>query len=140
MTPEKAIQLIKSKFDGINSSRQVPLMQNEQFFTAILWEQGIEVDNLSTQKLLSWPVFEETVRLLVSHAQGDPAKAVRKGDAMNGKLGDKRLPLDSIEGHIAMTIFDKEEGDSVFRRISPVAAILDWVGVCENRRGHLSLS
>lgn len=139
MTPEKAIEIIQSKFEGVNSSRQIPLMQKEQFFTAVLRNDGIEVDNLSTQKLLPWIVFEETVRLLTGNGDGPASEKVRKGNAMSGKLGDKKLPLDSVEGHLASIVFDKQAGDSVFRRITPIAAILDWASVCENKRGYLSL-
>lgn len=136
MTPDKAIQLIKSKFEGIDSSQQIPLMRKGKFFTATLREDGIEVDNLHTQKLLPWKVFEETILLL---SKEESAKGVRKGNAMNGKLGDGVLSQNSVEGNLAIKVFDKEEGDSVFRRITPVAAILSWSSICENKRGYLLL-
>lgn len=137
MTPNNAIQIIKSKFDGINSSRQIPLMRKGDFFTAILREDGIEVDNLSSQKLLPWIVFEETINLL---AKADSYKGVRKGNAMNGKLGDKRLPSDSIEGNLAEKVYNRKEGNSVFRRITPIAALLSWASLCTNRKGYLILN
>ena len=58
---------------------------------------------------------------------------------MNNKLGDEGLPLDSIEGHIANVVYGRKPGDSVFRRISPIAAILVWTGICEAGRGELIL-
>ncbi len=137
MTPDKAIQIIKSKFDGINSSQQIPLMKKGKFFTAILREDGIEVDNLHNQKLLPWKAFEETISLL---AEVDSDKGVRKGNAMNGKLGDKRLPSDSIEGNLAEKVYNRKEGNSVFRRITPVAALLSWASLCTNRKGYLILN
>jgi hypothetical protein len=137
ITSDKAIELIKAKFEGINSSRQIPLMSKNRYFTATLKENGIEVDNLSTQKLLPWSVFKETIHLL---AKDTARKGVVKGNAMNGKLGDKRLPLHSIEGHLAITLFDKKEGHSVFRRITPVSGILTWASLCDNgKRGYLRL-
>jgi hypothetical protein len=56
---------------------------------------------------------------------------------MNSRLGDEGLPLDSIEGHIAHVVYGKQIGDSVFRRISPIAAILVWAGICEDEPGEL---
>ena len=49
---------------------------------------------------------------------------------MEGKIflvgSHDELPLDFVEGLIAHTIYGKEPGDSVFRRVSPVSANLTW--------------
>ncbi|MEN6462415.1 MAG: hypothetical protein ABFC94_13750 [Syntrophomonas sp.] len=62
-----------------------------------------------------------------------------KGDAMNYKLGDDKLALNSIEGHIAYVVYGNQPGDSVFRRITPVACLLIWAGICENKPGKIVL-
>lgn len=62
-----------------------------------------------------------------------------KGDAMGFKLGEGKLPTNSIEGYIAKEVYDKSIGDSMFRRITPIVNILIWVGICENGRGKLIL-
>jgi len=136
MTPDKAIQIIKSKFEGIDSSQYVPLMKKGKVFTATLREDGIEVDNLHNQKLLPWKAFEETIVLL---SKSELDKGVRKGNAMNAKLGEDKLSTESVEGNLAIKVFDKKEGDSIFRRVTPVAAILSWANICENKRGYLLL-
>jgi len=136
MNPQKAIKQIQSKFSGVGSTEQIPLMNGKSYFKATLKHDGVEVDNLGTQKFLPWKVFEETVRLLSTAPDG---KRRQKGNSHNGKLGDKLLPLDSIEGHIAAKVYGKPEGKSVFRRISPVAALLSWASICDNGRGYLSL-
>lgn len=59
---------------------------------------------------------------------------------MNFKLGDERLPLDSIEGYITCCLYNKKIGDSVFRRVTPIAGILIWAGICENEPGYLVLN
>jgi hypothetical protein len=92
------------------------------------------VSNLDKQPLLRWAVFEETVALL-----GRNGGRASRGDAMNSKLGDDDLSLDSVEGHIAATIYGQREGDSVFRRITPVACILIWAGICRHSPGELVL-
>lgn len=45
---------------------------------------------------------------------------------MNSKLGEKRLPLNSVEGHVAHKVYGSKEGYYVFRRITPITCILIW--------------
>ena len=133
ITPQNAIQIIKSKFNGPSSTEEIPLMKKGKSFTAVLDEKGLLVDNLYKQNLIPWEVFE-TVMLELSKK-----RTLLKGNAMNAKLGDKKLLFDSVEGIIASKIYGRKEGDSVFRRISPVSAILSWAGICDNKKGYLSL-
>jgi len=58
---------------------------------------------------------------------------------MNGRLGDSKLPIDSVEGYIAYKVYGKALGDTVFRRISPICGLLAWAGICNNERGFLRL-
>ncbi len=90
------------------------------------------VSNLAGQPLLPWAVFDEAVAVL----ERNGGRASR-GDAMNCRPGDEGLPLDSVEGHIAASIYGRRVGDSVFRRITPVACILVWAGICAHRPGEL---
>ena len=125
------VEIIRSKFVEEGKSVQIPLQRGRSFH-ATLKDGGIEVTNLGTQPFLPWAVFTETIKLL----QENGGRAER-GDAMSAKLGEAKLPFNSIEGHIAHVVYNKEEGDTVFRRISPVAAILVWAGLCEYRPGAL---
>jgi hypothetical protein len=95
-------------------------------FMADLGDEGIKVDNLGAQPLLPWVVFQEAICLLVRN--GGRAE---RGDAMDAKLGEEGLSLDSVEGHIAHVVYGKLPGNAVFRRITPIACILIWAGVCE---------
>jgi len=120
-----AVDVIKRKFQSNDSPVRIPLQKGE-VFTAKLVEGGIKVDNLADQPFLPWNVFELAVDLLIQN--GGQA---RRGDAMSFKLGENGLPLNSIEGHIAHVVYGKQIGESVFRRVSPIAAILVWAGICE---------
>lgn len=128
-----AVELIKQKFQNIGRPIAIPLKKG-RYFTATLTEDGIEVDNLGNQPLLPWKIFAETINLLVRN--GGRAE---RGDAMNSKLGDPDLTLDSIEGYIAHNVYGKQIGESVFRRISPIAAILEWAGLCDSAPRELIL-
>lgn len=112
----------------------IPLKKgNGQFFVKPC-KDGIMVSNLGKQPMLPWAIFFETVALLKKNG----GRAI-KGDAMKGKLGDSKLPIDSVEGYLAYKVYNQKLGDSVFRRITPVCNILDWAGICMDERGELLL-
>lgn len=100
-------------------------------------EDGVLVNCLATsgyKDFLPWGVFFCAVELLLE-LNGTAAR----GEAMSGPLGSERIGLNTIEGRIAHNIYGKQPGDSVFRRISPIAKILIISGVCQDRRGDLVL-
>jgi len=127
------VDRIKRQFEAVGPTARIPLLKGGSFNASIA-EDGITVSNLAKQPLLPWAVFEEAVTLL-----GRIGGHASRGDAMNCKLGDDGLSLDSVEGHIAATVYGQRKGDSVFRRITPVACILIWAGVCRHSPGELVL-
>lgn len=127
------VDRIKRRFEAVAPSARIPLVRGGSFIASIA-EDGITVSNLATQPLLPWAVFEQAVTLL-----GRTGGRASRGDAMKSKLGDDGLSLDSVEGHIAATVYGQRSGDSVFRRITPVACILIWAGVCQHSPGELVL-
>jgi hypothetical protein len=133
MNGKLGIGVIKQTFERDNRQIRIPL-QKGRSFKAYMTDEGIMVDNLGSQSLLPWIVFEEAIDLLVRN--GGRAE---KGNAMDAKLGDEGLPVDSVEGYIAQVVYGKKLGDSVFRRISPIAAILVWSRLCDTAPGELIL-
>jgi len=134
MNHDFIIQAIKKKFEEVRSPANVPKLKGETF-KAELVDGGIQVDNLGNEPFLKWDVFREVFQLIRSHGGW-----VEKGNAMNSKLGEAGLSFESIEGHIAHTVYGKKEGDNVFRRITPIANILIWAGICENEPNGLKLT
>jgi hypothetical protein len=133
MNAIQAVSTIKHKLTVSGGTVQIPLLKGGHF-TAEIADEGIKVDNLGSQPLLPWAVFEEAVSLLVR--EGGRAK---RGDAMGSRLGDVGLPEDSIEGHIALVVYNRRPGDTVFRRITPIACILIWAGICRAEPHELVL-
>jgi hypothetical protein len=82
---------------------------------------------------LPWVVFTETVQL-----RKEQNGCAKRGDGMK-RLGSEELPFESVEGFIAHRVYNKPKDDSVFRRISPIANILVWAGICKHNRGKLRL-
>jgi dCTP diphosphatase len=128
------INLIKQKFGNEGKHSKIPLLKSDIYFDAEYNEEGILVSNLGNEPFIPWDVFVETISLL----EKKDGRAL-KGDAMNSKLGDPGLPLDSIEGYISNTVYGKKIGESVFRRVTPVACILIWAGLCYSHPGELRL-
>lgn len=128
------ISAIKNKFSKTGNPARIPLLKGNRSFSAKLLNDGIRVDNLGSQPFLPWEVFQETIRLLVRNNG-----RAKRGDAMNCRLGESNLSTDSIEGHIAQDVYGKQEGETVFRRITPIACILIWAGICKAGRGELIL-
>lgn len=133
MDVRQAVQQIQKKFAETGSPASIPLIKGGEF-TATLVEGGVKVDNLGREPFLPWVVFQEAVCAMIRG--GGRAK---RGDAMQSKLGDERLSTDSIEGHVAQVVFGKRPGDTVFRRITPIAAILIWANVCRPEPGALAI-
>ena len=133
MNGKLAIEVIKQKFERIDRKVSMP-MQKGRSLKPSMTNEGVIVDNLGNQPLLPWVVFEEAIDLLV-RKDG----RAEKGNAMSYRLGEEGLPLDSIEGHIAQAVYGKKLGDSVFRRISSISAILVWAGLCDTDPGELIL-
>ena len=133
MSVIQALTIIRRKFAESGNRARIPLRKRGSF-NAVASEQGVRVSNLGNQPTLPWAVFQEAVCLLIRN--GGRAKT---GNAMSYKLGQPGLPLDSIEGHIAYVVYGKREGETVFRRIAPVAAILIWAGICTPSRSALIL-
>lgn len=133
MNGRSVVDFIKSKFPDTGAPEKI-LLQKSVEFTVHLVEDGLVVDNLGALPFLPWKVFEETVNLLTRN--GGKAEY---GDAIESTLGEKGLSLDSVEGHVAHVVYGKHIGDSVFRRIAPIAAILIWAGICESAPGGLIL-
>jgi hypothetical protein len=133
MDRQEIIKIIKNKFDD-KIEAKIPLINGNKYFTAKLEEEGINVNNLGGNPFLHWDVFVESVDLLKKLGG-----TVKKGNAMNYSLGEEELGFDTIEGYIAEKIYKKKNGDKVFRRITPIANILIWSGICKNLPGKLKL-
>ncbi len=129
------IDLIKSLFHR-NEKKFVYENQKGNSVNCKLIEDGIEVDCLSDsghKNFLPWAVFRQAIHIMLKQ----DGRAER-GSAVH-KLGSTELPLNSIEGYVAATVYGKTEGDSVFRRISPIAHILISSGICIDQRGDMQL-
>lgn len=129
---ESLKEKLRSKNDAKEPDYHVIPMQRRGNFQARAIKEGVEVSCLPGAPVLPWELFDDIQTLL----SDSPSRLAIRGNAMHGRLGDERLPLDSVEGRIAL-FFGYKPGDAVFRRVSPVANLLVWSGACRHVRGAL---
>src|SRR6202008_862008 len=106
ITPNGAVETIRKKFTKQDGRAMIPLLGVHPPFEARLIEGGITVSNLNGQDFLAWPVFQEAIKVLIRNGG-----RAQKGNAMAAHLGEPELSLDSVEGHIARTVYGKNRGD-----------------------------
>ena len=128
-----AAATIRTRLEAQGGTAEID-MQRGGTFHVHLRRGGVDVDNLGTSPFLPWPVFDAVIELL--RREGGSA---RRGDAMNHRLGEAELSMNSIEGYVAKAVFGTQPGETVFRRITPVTCILVWAGLCRHTRGGLAL-
>ncbi len=102
MNTLEVVDAIRRKFLVTGYPTQVPYIRGTGSFSAELTGTGIRVDKLGNQPFLPWAVFQETIYILIRN--GGRAE---RGNAMNYKLGESGLSMDSIEGHIAHIVYGK---------------------------------
>ena len=137
--PRRAIEYSMEIFSEILKIK-IPIGQSVSIknqrggkFVATGSVEGVLVNCLGdANRLIKWGAFDAVQTLLMQVPGG---RAVR-GNAMNGLLGDLLLPCNSVEGCIAY-YYGYKRGQRVLRRISPVANLLVWAGLCKNAPGEL---
>jgi len=126
-------QAIVKRLQDHGGVAKIPKTRQGSFTAELDLERGyVRVSNLGGSPNIPLRVFDE-IETLLKKQQG---KALR-GDAMNCRLDTAGLSLDSVEGWVAHQVFGRQKGDTVFRRITPMACLLVWAGVCVHGRGVL---
>jgi len=133
MNTLEVVDTIRQKFAVTGNPTKIPLLKGDVFTAELEWD-GIRVDNLGNQPFLPWAVFQEVICVLIRNDG-----VADRGNAMGPRLGDPDLSFDSIEGHVANVVYGKKSGDAIFRRVTPIACILIWAGICEEAPGQLIL-
>ena len=128
----QVVNILKDKFSKRGQSFIIPLLKGGHF-TATVTDDGINVDNLGSQPLLPWVVFQEAICVLI-RKNG----RAERGDAMGSKLGDPGLPRTPWRD-ILPTSYTASGRDTVFRRITPIVCILVWAGICDTAPHELVL-
>lgn len=65
---------------------------------------------------------------------------VKKGNCRNSKVGEDKCTKDTLTYFVAKNYYKCNDGDSSFDPIFVIAAILDNVGICNNKYGYIELN
>lgn len=126
-------QAIVQRLQQHGGVAQVQNQRGGSFTATLHLKHGyVHVDCLGSSPNIPLAAFDAIERLL-EEKQG---RALR-GSAMRYQLGTDGLPLDSVEGRVAHITFNRQLGTNVLQRITPMACLLVWAGVCVHGRGVL---
>ncbi|MBP3922641.1 MAG: DUF2089 family protein [Ruminiclostridium sp.] len=100
-------------------------LQDDKFYCA----------ELESSPRYNYKVFDE----IVEGAKTMPDYKLPKGDGRGKKFGELGCDENTVVGRIAMYA-GKILGESVDDPVSVFAAILDWAGIAENKRGYIQLT
>jgi len=138
MSPDEAVEQIRQLISKNGGRIEVPQQQGNPFiatFSNVGNQEGVNVDSLGDKPFLPWEVFKVTINLLI-----EEGGEVDRGDAMGCVLGEKNLQVNSVEGRVAKEVYNYQNGQRVFRRISPIANLLVLSGICNHGKGTLLLN
>lgn len=135
-TDSKVIKKIKEKLNASGGKASIPLYSGDLCEIGYdLNGKGLISPKIPPANQLIWEAFDAAVEVVLQNG----GKAA-KGKARSGaKLGSDDLPLDSVEGYIAHKVHGAQVGDTAFGPGFVIAAVLDWVGICNNERGYLTI-
>ncbi len=130
-------EAIKNKLAPFGDEGAEIPKQRGTSFRAILTDQGLMVSNLGKQPFLPMEVFNAVENLLNESPGHQAVRGMVMRQNVSIRLGDPDLLTNSVEGRIARNEYERVVGQSVFRRITPVACLLVWAGVCHHDIGVL---
>ena len=97
---------------------------------------GLVSPKIPVPNQLTWEVFEAAVEVVINNG----GKALKGSARSKGaRLGDEKLPMNSVEGYVAHKVHGVKEGESSFGPGFVICAILDWADICNNERGFLTI-
>jgi hypothetical protein len=124
-------RILKGKFNTVGGKVYVPMLRGkDKLFRAT--REGLYNDGFKGY-LCKWEEFDEIINKLQELGgmmyRGDVA--AQKGF----KLGSDKLPLDTMDGYIALNFHHDKIGRSITRRSTYYACVLACANIVSNRRG-----
>lgn len=135
----KPSDVIKRKLYEAGGKVTIPLLDGKPC-TLMMTEdgRGFLCDKLAKYKMKhDFTVFDLIVDLLKASKNGRARKGC--GHHKEDKVGFGKCTEDTVMGTVALRYYGKQYGDSTFDPVFVLAAVLDWAGIAQNRRGYLQL-
>lgn len=132
------VKRIKEKLDLCKGKANIKLFRGDTCEISYDSEgKGLVSPKIPPKDQLIWAAFDAAVEIVINNGgKAEKGSARSKG----ARLGNEKLPLNSVEGYIAYKVHGAKEGDSAFGPGFVICAVLDWAGICKNERGFLSIN
>ncbi|OCA98716.1 nuclease-related domain-containing protein [Clostridium beijerinckii] len=99
-------------------------------------KNGLVSPKIPVPDQLTWESFNAAVEVVINNGGKAPKGSARSKGA---RLGNDKLPMNSVEGYVAHKVHGVKEGQSAFGPGFVIYAILDWAGICNNEKGFLTI-
>ena len=125
-------KLLKQKFNDCGGEAYIPMLKGED---KLFWatNEGL-YNNGFKGYLCRWEEFDALINKL--QELGGLMYRFDSAAQSGKKLGSDDLPLDSMEGFIAVNFHNDAIGRTITRRSTYYAVVLDWAEIVHNRRAH----
>lgn len=130
----KASDIIKSKFMECGGIVNIETSSGK-FFEVNADDISIGSETALHKVRYEYRVFDYITELLMQH--GGQA---RKGAGRNARLGEPNCTDDTIVGVIGKKYYNKKDGEYTFDPVFILAAIMEWAGIVNNKRGYVELT
>lgn len=132
---DKASVIIYNLLKNNNGRLNVKSYNNHDYDVYLIDDNYFSSDKALRNYKIGFEIFDVVIELLKKEG-GKAKKGCCRG---NNKLGDDKCDKHTVAGAIGYNYFMKEDGESVFDTIHIVTALLEYAGICENKRGYLVL-
>lgn len=132
---DKASVIIYNLLKNNNGRINVKSFNNHDYDAYLIDDNYFSSDKALRNYKLGFEIFDVVIELL----KKEGGKAIKGSCRGENKLGDEKCNKHTVSGAIGYNYFMKEDGESVFDTVHLVTALLDYAGICENKRGYLIL-
>ena len=132
----KASETIYTYFKNNGGSSIISTLRGkEHIFHLSQNGQYIFSESALPNQQIELKAFDSIVSFILSNGG-----SVKKGNARNCKVGEKKCSPNSLIWYVATEIYGHREGESTFDPIFALAAIMDNAGIAVNQYGTIQLT
>lgn len=131
------VRKIKYKLDSCGGKATIKLFRGDSCEISYdFYKRGLSSPKIPMPEQLTWEAFNAAIEVVINNG----GKALKGSARSKGaRLGNEKLPMNSVEGYIAHKVHGVKQGESSFGAGFVIYAILEWAGICNNELGFLTI-
>lgn len=131
------VKKIKDKLNSCGGKATIKLFRGDPCEISYdFYKRGLSSPKVPMPDQLTWEAFDAAVEVVINNG----GKALKGSARSKGaRLGNEKLPRNSVEGYIAHKVHGVKQGESSFGAGFVIYAILDWASICNNELGFLTI-